>query len=163
MLDRLAPGVGSRKPRKRVGRGIGSGSGKTCGRGQKGAGARSGFKRRPWFEGGQMPLARRLPKRGFTNTFRQPYQVVNLKELERFDRGSAVDAETLSRAGLVARPDRRVKILGEGEIAHALKLQVDAVSAAARTKIEAAGGSIEIVATRRRRSAVGVRGKGGGS
>ena len=155
MLDRLAPAAGSRRPRKRVGRGIGSGSGKTCGRGQKGAGARSGFKRRPWFEGGQMPLSRRLPKRGFTNIFRRPYQVVNLKELERFDRGSAVDVETLSQAGLVARPDRPVKILGEGEIAHALKLQVDAVSAAARTKIEGAGGSIEIVATRRRKGGRG--------
>ncbi len=102
-----------------------------------------------------MPLARRLPKRGFTNTFRRTYQVVNLKELERFDRGSAVDAEALSRAGLVARPDRPVKILGEGEIPHALKLQVDAVSAAARTKIEAAGGSIEIVATRGRKGGRG--------
>ncbi len=151
MLDRLAPAAGSRRPRKRVGRGIGSGSGKTCGRGQKGAGARSGFKRRPWFEGGQMPLSRRLPKRGFTNIFRRPYQVVNLKELERFERGSAVDTGTLSRAGLVARPDRPVKILGEGEIPHALKLQVDAVSAAARTQIERAGGSIEIVATRGRK------------
>ncbi len=155
MLDRLAPGAGARKPRKRVGRGIGSGSGKTCGRGQKGAGSRSGFKRRPWFEGGQMPLARRLPKRGFTNNFRRPYQVVNLKELERFDRGSAVDTETLSRAGLVARPDKPVKILAEGEISHALKLQVDAVSAAARAKIETAGGSIEIVATRKRRGGGG--------
>jgi large subunit ribosomal protein L15 len=102
-----------------------------------------------------MPLARRLPKRGFTNLFRQPFQVVNLKELERFDRGAAVDAEMLSRAGLVARSDRPVKILAEGEITHALKLQVDAVSAAARTKIETAGGSIEIVATRKRRGGAG--------
>ena len=151
MLDSLRPGAGSRRPRKRVGRGIGSGSGKTCGRGQKGAGARSGWKRRAWFEGGQMPLSRRLPKRGFTNLFREPYQVVNVKDLAGFERGSSVDAAALSKAGLVAREDRLVKILGEGEIPIALKLQVNAVSAAARQKVEAAGGSIELVRKGRRR------------
>ena len=151
MLDSLRPAPGSRRPRKRVGRGIGSGSGKTCGRGQKGAGARSGAKQRPWFEGGQMPLARRLPKRGFTNIFRETHQVVNVKDLGRFAAGKAVNAAALSQQGLVARSDRPVKILGEGEIGVALKLQVDAVSGAARRKVEAAGGSVEIIKTRRRK------------
>ena len=150
MLDSLHPGAGSRRPRKRVGRGIGSGSGKTCGRGQKGAGARSGWKRRAWFEGGQMPLSRRLPKRGFTNLFREPYQVVNVKDLAGFEAGNAVDAAALAKAGLVAREDRLVKILGEGEIPVALKVQVNAVSATARQKVEAAGGSIEIIGKGRR-------------
>lgn len=150
MLDRLQPRPGSRRPRKRVGRGMSSGSGKTCGRGQKGAGARSGHKRRAWYEGGQMPLARRLPKRGFTNIFRAPYQVVNVKELARFQAGSAVDAAVLSQAGLVARADRPVKVLGEGAIATALKLHVDAVSQAARSKVEAAGGTIELTSQKGR-------------
>ncbi len=151
MLDSLQPRPGSRRPRKRVGRGFASGSGKTCGRGQKGAGARSGFKRRPWFEGGQMPLSRRLPKRGFTNLFKETYQVVNIRDLSRFTSGSPVDVAVLSQAGLVAHADRPVKILGAGEISRALKLQVDAASASARGKIEAAGGSIEIVKARRRK------------
>jgi len=148
MLDKLRPARGAHRSRKRVGRGIGSGSGKTCGRGQKGAGARSGAKRRAWFEGGQMPLARRLPKRGFTNIFRETHQVVNVKDLGRFPAGKAVDPAVLSQEGLVARSDRPVKILGEGEIGVALKLQVDAVSGAARRKVEAAGESVEITKTR---------------
>jgi large subunit ribosomal protein L15 len=98
-----------------------------------------------------MPLARRLPKRGFTNLFREPYQVVNVKDLADFEAGSAVDAAALSKAGLVAREDRLVKVLGEGEIPVALKLQVNAVSAGARQKVEAAGGSIEIVGKSRHR------------
>ncbi len=151
MLDSLRPAPGARRSRKRVGRGIGSGSGKTCGRGQKGAGARSGAKQRPWFEGGQMPLARRLPKRGFTNIFRETHQVVNVKDLGRFPAGKTVDAAALSHQGLVARSNRPVKILGEGEIGVALKLQVDAVSGAARRKVEAAGGSVAIIKTRTRK------------
>jgi len=143
MLDRLSPNAGSRKPRRRKGRGIGSGHGRTCGRGQKGAGARSGNKRRVWHEGGQMPLSRRLPKFGFTNIFREPRQIVNLKDLARFDAGAIVDRAALASVGLVARVDRPVKVLGEGEISIALTLRVDAVSAAARKKLEAAGGSIE--------------------
>ncbi len=149
MLDRLKPNPGSRRKRTRVGRGIAAGRGKTAGRGQKGAGARSGSKRRPWFEGGQIPLARRIPKRGFTNIFRVPRQVVNVADLERFDKGATVDAGTLASAGLVSRPDRPVKILGQGDIQVALTVRVDAASASARQKLEAAGGTVEIQAAPR--------------
>lgn len=154
MLDRLKPNRGARHAIKRVGRGIGSGYGKTCGRGQKGAGARSGNKRRTWFEGGQMPLARRLPKRGFTNIFREPHQVVNVRDLGGFEPNAVVDAPALARAGLVPRGDRPVKILAEGELTVAITARVDAISAAAAKKVEAAGGSIEIVPTQRRKKAV---------
>ena len=144
MLNELRPNRGSRRTRKRVGRGIGSGSGKTCGRGTKGYGARSGSKRKRGFEGGQMPLQMRLPKRGFTNIFRSPYQVVNVKDLSRFDAGAEVDAAALAAAGLISRGDRPVKILSEGECSVKVALKVTAVSAAARKKIEAAGGSVEL-------------------
>ena len=154
MLDRLTPKPGSHKRRRRKGRGHGSGRGRSCGRGDKGAGARSGNKKRVWQEGGQMPLSRRLPKFGFTNIFRDPRQVVNLRDLKRFDAGSVVDAAVLSQRGLVARPDRPVKVLAQGEISVALTLRVDAVSESARKKIEGAGGSIEIVATRREKPQV---------
>lgn len=145
MLDRLSPNPGSRRARIRVGRGIGSGRGKTCGRGQKGAGARSGFKRRTWFEGGQMPLARRVPKGGFKNPFRREFQVVNIQSLTRFAEGATVDPKALHEAGLIARPDRPIKILAEGVLQAKLVVRADAVSAAARAKIEAAGGSFEPV------------------
>ena len=151
MLDRLTPNPGSRKPRHRKGRGMGSGHGRTCGRGQKGAGARSGSKRRTWHEGGQMPLSRRLPKFGFTNIFRTPRQVVNLRDLQRFEAGSTVDAASLREHGLVARLDQPVKLLAQGDISVALSVRVDAVSEGARKKIEGAGGSVEIVATPRRK------------
>ncbi len=150
MLDRLQRKNGSRRPRKRVGRGTGSGHGKTAGRGQKGAGARSGSKRRTWFEGGQMPLSRRLPKVGFTNIFAKPRQSLNVKALERFEKGAVVDVATLASSGLGPRPDVAVKLLGEGEIGVALTVRVDAVSASAREKIEAAGGQIELVKTKGR-------------
>lgn len=150
MLDRLQRKSGSRRPRKRVGRGNGSGYGKTAGRGQKGAGARSGNKKRTWFEGGQMPLSRRLPKVGFTNIFAKPRQSLNVKALERFEKGAVVDVPMLADAGLVPRADVPVKLLGEGEIAVALTVRVDAVSASARAKVEAAGGQIELVETRMR-------------
>ena len=156
MLDRLSPARGSRRPRRRVGRGAGSGHGKTSGRGQKGYGSRSGSKRRAWFEGGQMPLARRLPKRGFTNIFRVPYQVVNVKALERFA-GSAdeVDAAALAAAGLIARADGRVKVLAEGELSGAVALAVHAISGAARRKLEAAGGSVRLLEVGRAKPARG--------
>ena len=144
MLDRLKRKHGSKSARTRVGRGVGSGRGKTSGRGQKGAGARAGTKRRAWYEGGQMPLVRRLPKFGFTPLDRREYQVVNVKDLARFSAGTAVDAGALSAAGLVARGDRPVKILGEGEITVALSVRVDAATVSARQKLEAAGGSLEV-------------------
>jgi large subunit ribosomal protein L15 len=145
MLNRLSYKAGSRKRHRRIGRGIGSGSGKTAGRGYKGAGARTGYKTRPWNEGGQMALARRLPIRGFTNPFRVEPQVVNLSDLGRIEAGTVIDAASLVAAGLVHTVRRPVKVLGDGEAAKGLKLRVDAVSASARQKVEAAGGSVELV------------------
>ena len=145
MLDRLKPNKGSRRPRKRVGRGVGSGSAKTSGRGTKGAGSRAGRKHKPHREGGQIPLVMRMPKRGFTNIFDAEVQVVNVKALARFAKGSDVDVAALSEAGLVRSATKPVKVLGTGELAVPLKLRVAAVSDSARKKIEAAGGSVEIL------------------
>lgn len=145
MLDRLKRKPGSRQPRVRVGRGVGSGLAKTSGRGQKGDGSRTGTVHKAQYEGGQMPMSRRLPKRGFTNLFREAFQVVNLKALSSFDPGAEVDTEALKRAGLIHSAKRPVKILAEGEIDRPLRLKIAAVSVAARTKIERAGGSIELV------------------
>jgi len=147
MLDRLKPSPGSRRPRKRVGRGVGSGSAKTSGRGTKGAGSRAGRKHKPHREGGQIPLVMRMPKRGFTNIFGEDLQVVNVKALARFAKGSDVDVATLAEAGLVRSASRPVKVLGAGDLAVALKLRVAAVSDSARKKVEAAGGSVEIIAS----------------
>jgi large subunit ribosomal protein L15 len=140
-LSSLKPATGAVKERKRLGRGIGSGLGKTSGRGQKGAGARTGAKLSPGFEGGQMPLARRLPKRGFTNHSKITHQVVSLDHLARFDAGTVIDEETLRKSRLV-KGRGPVKILSDGEIGKALTVKV-AVSAKAREKIVAAGGTVE--------------------
>jgi len=145
MLDRLKPAPGSRRPRKRVGRGVGSGSAKTSGRGTKGAGARAGRKHKPHREGGQIPLVMRLPKRGFTNPMGDSVQVVNVKALARFKKGAEVDAAALVEAGLVRSASQPVKLLGEGALEHALKVKVNAVSSSARAKVESAGGSVELV------------------
>lgn len=164
MLDRLTPNPGSRRKRTRVGRGIAAGRGKTAGRGQKGAGSRSGHRKRPWYEGGQMPLTRRLPKGGFTNLFGVTHQVVNLRELAKLEKGSVVDPAALFERSLISRADRPVKVLGSGELKQALVVRVDAVSASARAKIEAAGGSVELVATKRvRGSATDTPAKGASS
>lgn len=144
-LRSLKPAPGSVRSRKRIGRGPGSGLGKTSGRGQKGAGARAGKVTPTGFEGGQMPLQRRLPKRGFRNPFRRRYTVVSVGRLETvFEAGSVVDVEALQKAGLVRR-SVPVKVLGDGEIARALTVRVHAVSGSAREKITSAGGSVEIV------------------
>jgi len=145
MLDRMKPARGSRRPRKRVGRGVGSGSAKTSGRGTKGAGARAGRKHKPHREGGQIPLVMRLPKRGFTNLAKDPPQVVNVGALARFKSGAEVDAAVLAEAGLVRSATRPVKLLGDGEPSGALRVRVHAVSGSARAKIESAGGSVELV------------------
>ncbi len=147
MLDRLKPSPGSRRPRKRVGRGVGSGSAKTSGRGTKGAGSRAGRKHKPHREGGQIPLVMRMPKRGFTNIFDEHIQVVNVKALARFAAGADVDILALAEAGLVRNVKKPVKVLGAGDLTVALKLHVTAVSDSARKKIEAAGGSVEILAS----------------
>lgn len=145
MLERLTRRPGARRPARRVGRGAGSGQGKTCGRGQKGAGARAGSKRRAWLEGGQNPIARRLPKVGFTNPFRDPPEIVNLESLGRLSSEGVIDRDAMAAAGLVRRSAGRVKILGRGEVSGAWMLRVHAISAGARRKVEAAGGSVEIV------------------
>lgn len=141
-LHELAPEEGARKARKRVGRGEGSGRGKTCGRGHKGRKARSGGSTRPGFEGGQMPIHRRLPKRGFTNIFRKDVAEVNIRDLARFESGAVVDEAALRAAGLVKGAGKTVKLLGKGDIDVPLTIRVQAISAGARRKIEAAGGSV---------------------
>ena len=128
---------------KRVGRGIGSGSGKTCGRGHKGQGARSGFSRRPGFEGGQMPIFRRVPKRGFTNArFRKDYTVINVDKLSAFDDGATVDLAAVIDHGLVSMNTPMLKVLGSGELSKKLTVRAQKFSATARSKIEGAGGTI---------------------
>jgi large subunit ribosomal protein L15 len=141
----LSPAVGSRKKRKRVGRGPGSGHGKTACRGHKGQKSRSGGGVRPGFEGGQMPLQRRLPKRGFTNIFKKQYALVNLRDLGRFESNTTLDIHSLKNAGLVKKGRDEVKVLGYGDISVPLVLKVNRVTKAAREKIEAAGGSVELV------------------
>ena len=143
-LHELSPAEGSRKDRKRKGRGVGSGLGKTAGRGTKGHNARSGGGVRPGFEGGQMPLHRRLPKRGFKNIFQTPVEVVNIRDLNRFESGSVVDSSALADAGLVTRKARQVKVLGQGDLQIPLTVKVGAASKSAREKIEAAGGTVEV-------------------
>lgn len=147
MLSRLQPPKGAVKKKKRVGRGPGSGLGKTAGRGHKGQHARAGAGPHPRFEGGQMPLQRRLPKRGFTNLFRQEYHVVNVRDLQTFSAGSIVDVETLAQRGLAPLNlnNAGVKVLGDGEINVALTVRAHRFSAAAREKIEAAGGTVEVI------------------
>lgn len=145
-LSSLHPAPGARSARKRVGRGPGSGLGKTAGRGHKGRKSRSGGNSPPGYEGGQMPLQRRLPKRGFTNPFRKEYEVVNLSSLGGFAAGSVVDAAALASAGLVSRRAKRVKILGNGTLEHALTVKAQAFSESAKAAIEAKGGSVEVVA-----------------
>ena len=142
-LNTLSPTSGSRQDKKRVGRGPGSGKGKTATRGHKGARARTGYSSKIGFEGGQMPLQRRLPKRGFTNAFKKEYELVSLSDLNGFESGANIDREALIRAGLIRKSDGLVKVLANGEISVAITLDVDKVSEAAREKIIAAGGSIK--------------------
>ncbi|MCU0232903.1 MAG: 50S ribosomal protein L15 [Thermoanaerobaculales bacterium] len=147
-LHDLKPAPGAKRGRKRVGRGPGSGSGKTAGKGHKGQKSRSGYSRRYGFEGGQMPLVRRLPKRGFTNIFRVEFQVINLRDLERvFADGDAVSPEALLEKGLVRRGAQPIKVLGDGDLTKKLVVQAHKFSAAARTGIEKAGGSCEVVSS----------------
>lgn len=143
ILSALHPPAGSRKPRKRVGRGPGSGHGKTATRGTKGQKARSGGKVAPGFEGGQMPLARRLPKRGFTNIFKVVYQEVNVRDLNAFAPQTVVTPEVLQAAGKIKSVHRPVKILGDGELHVPLTVYADKFSRRAREKIVAAGGTAE--------------------
>ena len=141
-LHELSPAKGSKRSRKRIGRGPGSGTGKTAGRGHKGQRSRAGYSQRLGFEGGQMPLIRRVPKRGFTNIFKTRYQVVNLSSLNELS--GEVTPGVLVEKGMV-RPGHLVKVLGDGEISGALKVQAHKFSASARAKIEAAGGTCEVL------------------
>lgn len=144
-LSDLKPHKGSKKRPKRVGRGNGSGHGKTSCRGHKGQKSRSGGQIHPRFEGGQMPLHRRLPKRGFKNIFRKYFTIIHVGDLERFEKGVVVDIEALKKAGLVKGAFDGVKILSDGEIQYPLTLKVHRYSLAAKEKIEAAGGRIEVI------------------
>lgn len=144
-LHELAPAEGSKKARKRLGRGVASGTGKTAGRGSKGHGSRSGGGVRPGFEGGQMPIHRRLPKRGFTNIFKKIYEIVNVRDLNRFESGMVVDAAALADKGLIKHGAGPVKLLGQGEVAIDVSVRLAAVSTGAKEKIIAAGGKVEVI------------------
>lgn len=144
-LHELSPSDGANKAPKRIGRGPASGQGKTAGKGHKGQKARSGGGVRIGFEGGQMPLQRRIPKRGFNNIFATHYAIVNVADLDQFENGSVVDAETLKNAGLVKKTLDGIKVLGNGEISKNLTVKATAFSASAKAKIEAAGGKAEVM------------------
>ena len=145
-LSNLKPAEGSTKTRKRIGRGTGSGLGGTSTRGHKGAKSRSGYSKKVGFEGGQMPLQRRVPKRGFNNIFATEYAIVNVSDLnDRFEDGATVNAESLVASGLLKKTLDGVKVLGKGEITKALTVQVTAISESAKSKIEAAGGKVEVL------------------
>ncbi len=145
-LSNLSPAIGSTKNRKRLGRGAGSGTGKTAGKGHKGQNARSGGGVKPGFEGGQMPLQRRLPKRGFAPLNKKVYVLINLRDLQNlFEAGTVVDLEALGKAGLVAKLKDGIKILADGDLDKALTVKAHKFSKAAQQKIEAAGGKAEVI------------------
>jgi large subunit ribosomal protein L15 len=144
-LSNLKPAAGSTKNRKRIGRGPGSGTGKTSGKGHKGQNARSGGGVKPGFEGGQMPLQRRLPKRGFASLNKKVYSLVNLRDLEGFESGTVVDLEALGKVGLVGSIKDGVKILADGDLSKPLTVQAHKFSKTAAAKIEAAGGKAEVI------------------
>jgi len=144
-LSNLQPAFGSHRNRKRIGRGHGSGTGKTAGKGHKGQKARSGGSVKAGFEGGQMPLQRRLPKRGFKSLHHIEYAVINLRDLELFEAGSVVDIEALGKAGLIGQLKDGVKVLGDGELSKALTVKAHKFSKSAEAKIAAAGGSVEVL------------------
>lgn len=144
-LSNLKPPKGSRKARKRVGRGPGSGTGKTAGRGQKGQKARAASKKKPGFEGGQMPLQRRLPKRGFTPINRNDYAIVNVSALNAFEAGTEVTPELLASSGMIRKASDKVKILGNGDLSVSVSLKAHKISQSAADKVNAAGGSFEVI------------------
>ena len=144
-LNELSPAMGSTHVNKRKGRGHATGNGKTAGRGHKGQKARSGGGTRVGFEGGQMPLARRIPKRGFNNIFAKPLEAINVSALEKFDNGTEITAEVLLSSGLLSKCQYGFKVLGNGELTKALTVKANAFSESAKAKIEAAGGKAEVV------------------
>ena len=144
-LHEISPAAGSNKASKRVGRGPASGTGKTAGKGHKGQKARSGGGVRIGFEGGQMPLQRRIPKRGFNNIFATKFATINVSDLERFENGAVVDTDAIIAAGLIKKPLDGIKVLGNGELTKKLTVKANAFSESAKAKIEAAGGKVEVV------------------
>jgi large subunit ribosomal protein L15 len=144
-IHELSPARGARRKRKRVGRGQGSGHGGTACRGHKGQRSRSGGGTRVGFEGGQMPLHRRLPKRGFTNIFKKQYNAINISDLSGFEANTTLDTEAMKKAGLFSKLKDGIKLLGDGNISHPLFVKVHKISRAAKEKIEAAGGKVEII------------------
>ncbi|MBI5142931.1 MAG: 50S ribosomal protein L15 [Nitrospirae bacterium] len=144
-ISDITPTPGSKKSPRRVGRGVGSGLGKTCGKGHKGQKARSGGNVHPMFEGGQMPMHRRLPKRGFKNPFRREFAIINIRDLALLADNAEITPEVLINRGLVNSPELPIKLLAVGDIARPVSLKVHAVSEAARNKITAAGGSVEVI------------------
>ena len=144
-LNELSPPKGSKRSRKRLGRGPGSGTGKTSGKGHKGQNARSGGGVRPGFEGGQMPIQRRLPKVGFVNIFKKKIAIVNIRDLSKFESGSVVDEAALIRSGIIKGRRDGIKLLSQGEIAFPLILKVNGASRIAKEKIEKAGGTVEVI------------------
>ena len=144
-IHELSPALGSVKEAKRIGRGHGSGNGKTAGKGHKGQKARSGGGTRPGFEGGQMPLQRRVPKRGFNNIFVEEWAVINLSALEAFEDGAVVDAAVLSEKGIVKKAGLPIKVLGNGKLTKKLTVKLNAFSASAAEKINSAGGKAEVI------------------
>ena len=150
-LGHLKYAKGSRKKVKRIGRGEGSGHGGTSTKGNKGLKSRSGPHIKAWFEGGQMPLQRRLPKFGFVNIFRKPFEVINVSALEKLVKPGKINAEFLFKAGLIENVKSPVKILGNGELTKALQIEVHAVSASAKKKIEKAGGSVTVLGVKKTR------------
>ncbi len=144
-LNELTKVPGSTTKAKRIGRGYGSGNGKTAGKGHKGQKARAGHGFRPGFEGGQMPLQRRIPKRGFNNIFAEDWTAINVADLEVFENGATVDVAALAEAGIVRRNAKNVKVLSNGELTKSLTVKVGAYSEAAKAKIEAAGGKAEVI------------------
>jgi large subunit ribosomal protein L15 len=144
-LSHLRPAAGATKKSKRIGRGPGSGHGKTSGKGHKGRGSRSGGNTPPGYEGGQMPLSRRLPKYGFHNPFREEFSIVNIGSLERFEGGSIVDSDMLIKVGLVKNNKKKIKILADGTLTKSLTVKAQAFSKQAQEKITASGGTVEVV------------------
>ncbi len=144
-LHELSPAVGSTKEAKRIGRGHGSGNGKTAGKGHKGQKARAGHGMRPGFEGGQMPLQRRVPKRGFNNIFAEEWIAINVSALEVFEDGATVDADALKANGIIKKADMPVKVLGNGKLTKKLTVKLNAFSASAAEKINTAGGKAEVI------------------
>ena len=144
-LHELSPAAGAKKASKRVGRGMGSGTGKTCGRGHNGQKSRSGYSQKRGFEGGQMPLIRRIPKRGFTNIFATEYTIINLDQLNRFEDGATVTIDDMLNCGVARKLQDGIKILGNGEVTKKLTVQCNKISDSAKSKIEAAGGKVEVI------------------